>query len=200
MAAGGRAALHKAIQFYIDLEQSNMRSGELQGMPLLFVGVIALGACFFDIEHKSVIASFGVLFLCYPWIVRWYTQRVNRRMDARLEELKGYIRNVIFEYEIWLDMMSDEPDAEVRVGPIELGRRQITFEQRINELFDSYPKLAEKKSLEPFPRWYRQMYTRTSQRSQDKYVNTYWKYALALVLSEEFFAPVPQPAGKAPGA
>ena len=187
MTGGGRATLHKVIQFHVDLEQSNRRSGELQGTPLLLVGLIALTAAFFDISNKPVIIGFGVLFLCYPWIVRWYTQRTNRRMEAGLDELKGYIHNVVFEYEIWLDMMSDEASAEVRLGMVELGRKQVSFEHRLKDLFENYPKLAEKKSLEPFPRWYRAMHTGHSQRSQDQYVNGYWKYALALVLNDEFF-------------
>ncbi|MDQ3023932.1 MAG: hypothetical protein M3R04_06060 [bacterium] len=119
--------------------------------------------------------------------MQWLITRIRlRQLHDREHELCCYIRNVIFDYEIWLELLDESRTSAYKLGPIELGKADLSFKQRVASLFKDYQQLAGKKSLQPFPGWYRKMYRSGSQRN-NQYVDHFWQYALAQVLRKEFF-------------
>jgi hypothetical protein len=194
MRPGGREALWEVISWHINAQRRFENSARYSGLLSSVIAIPLAAAALLSRQNANPgWGIFLVLTIVAPLLswIQWVVTRnkLQRLHDGELE-LRGYISNVIFDYEIWRDLMEDDVEHEVRLGPIELARIEVSFKDRVTNLFKNYPQLASKKYLEPFPGWYRKMYRSGSQRD-NQYVDHYWQYSLALLLQEEFLAARP---------
>ena len=191
--------LRRLIQEHLLLQrqyEASYNMGEkLHVIPLAILG----GLAGLTVHPWLTLAGLPLGYWIGKLIYRSKVARI-RHLHAGVPELRRFIRANLFDCDIWRELIEDDGEKEIMLGPIQVATQTVTFGMRLRSLFQHYPQLCNRHHLRPFPPWYAGKLRSSffGSKSKDWPVEHLWQYALARELADEFFGGTGLTAGTYP--
>ena len=191
---GGMAELRRIVHRHYTLQAEYEATSEGTSRLLALAIPLVLTIAAVSTKPWLVLLTLPAGILVAKWLWNRETNRLKALHD-RVPELRAHLKSSIFDGDIWRELIEDDGEHEVMLGPIHITKVPVTFGARVRDLFVRYPQLCQRHKYSAFPQWYFNMLPvfTWSQKNRDWPLEHLWQYALAQVFEEEFLAPRQSP-------